>query len=182
MNPYPNQSGSIELICGPMFSGKTEELIRRLRRSQIARQRGAIFKPKRDDRYADNYIVTHTQEKLESHIIEDPKEILEHSYDAHAIGIDEAQFFDERLVSICRKMANGCKRVIIAGLDRDYLGQPFGSMPQLMMEAEYVTKVLAICVKCGSPANYSQRISNDTEQVVVGETDKYEARCRRCYE
>ncbi|MCP5463793.1 MAG: thymidine kinase [Deltaproteobacteria bacterium] len=175
-------NGWIELVCGPMFSGKTEELIRRLRRAQIAKQRVAIFKPRIDDRYSDSYIVSHTQMKLESYIIDDPKEILNLSYDAHAIGIDEAQFFDERLIPICRKMAIGGKRVIVAGLDKDYRGLPFGSMPLLMTEAEYVTKLLSICVKCGNPANFSQRISTDSQTVVVGETDKYEARCRRCYE
>lgn len=175
-------NGWVELICGPMFSGKTEELIRRLRRAEIARQRVAIFKPKTDNRYEANHIVSHTQMKLESHIVEDPREILEHSYDAHAIGIDEAQFFDERIIPICRKMANGGKRVIVAGLDRDYLCEPFGSMPHLLIEAEYVTKLLAICVQCGNPANFSQRISKDKGQVVVGEKDKYEARCRKCYE
>ncbi len=175
-------SGWIELVCGPMFSGKTEELIRRLRRAQIARQRVAIFKPKLDNRYIENCIVSHTRMQLESYVIEDPKEILDHSYDAHVIGVDEAQFFDERLISVCRKMANGGKRVIVAGLDKDFRAQPFGPMPLLLTEAEYVTKLLAICVDCGAPANFTQRVSKDKDQVVIGETDKYEARCRRCYQ
>ena len=115
-------------------------------------------------------------------MVSNPKEILEHSYDAHVIGVDEAQFFDETLIHVCRKMANGGKQVIVAGLDKDYLARPFGCLPQLMVEAEEVTKLLSICMKCGSPANFSQRITSDKGQVVVGETDKYEARCRRCYE
>lgn len=183
MNQQPINTGWIELVCGPMFSGKTEELIRRLRRAQIARQRVAIFKPKIDNRYGgEDHIVSHTQMKLESYTIEDPREILEHSYDAHTVGVDEAQFFDERLIAICRKMANGGKRVVVAGLDKDYRGQPFGPMPLLLTEAEYVTKLLAICVRCGAPANFTQRMSSDNGQIVVGETDKYQARCRRCYE
>lgn len=178
----PNSTGWIELICGPMFSGKTEELIRRLRRAQIAKQRVAIFKPKIDDRFSQNHIVSHSSLKLESHLVEKPGEILENSYDAHVIGIDEAQFFDETLVGVCRKMANGGKRVIVAGLDKDYMGNPFGAIPSLLVEAEQVVKLLAICMKCGSPANFTQRVSQDKGQVVVGEADKYEARCRRCYE
>lgn len=181
MTAHLNQ-GSIELICGPMFSGKTEELIRRLRRSQIAKQRVAIFKPLTDDRYSDSKIVSHNQAALKSFSIKKPKEILENSYEAHVVGIDEAQFFDDSLVDVCRKLANGGKRVVLAGLEKDYLGQPFGAMPLLLTEAEYVTKVTAICVRCGAPANFSQRLSKEQTQVLVGETDKYEARCRRCYE
>jgi thymidine kinase len=177
-----NNSGWIELICGPMFSGKTEELIRRLRRAQIAKQRVAIFKPKIDNRFGNNHIVSHSSLKLESFLVETPKDILEHSYDAHVIGIDEAQFFDETLIPVCRKMANGGKRVLVAGLDKDYTGNAFGSMPLLLTEAEEVSKLLSICMKCGAPANFTQRLSMDKEQVVVGEADKYEARCRRCYE
>ena len=182
MNMHYFPSGWIEVICGPMFSGKTEELIRRLRRAQIAKQRVAIFKPKIDTRYSDTAIVSHTQMKLESHLVESPREILEHSYDAQIIGIDEAQFFDETLIHVVRKMANGGKRVILAGLDRDYRGQAFGPMPLLLTEAEEVTKVTAICMKCGAPAHFSQRLSLERGQVLVGETDKYEARCRRCFE
>lgn len=178
----PFQSGWVEVICGPMFCGKTEELIRRLRRAQIAKQRVAIFKPKVDNRYADTAIVSHNRESLESFMVESPREILEHSYDAQVIGIDEAQFFDETLFPVVKKMANGGKRVILAGLDRDFRAQPFGVMPLLLTEAEYVTKLLAICMKCGSPANFSQRLSAEKGQVVVGETDKYEARCRRCFD
>ena len=182
MQSLPTQSGWIEVICGPMFSGKTEELIRRLRRAQIARQRVSIFKPQTDNRYSSEHIVSHSQNKLESFMIAKPKQILEHSYESHVIGIDEAQFFDDSLVDVVRKLANGGKRVIIAGLEKDAMNQPFGCMPLLLIEAEYITKVQSICVRCGSPANYSQRTSLDEGQVVVGETDKYEARCRRCYE
>lgn len=182
MQNTPNQSGWIEVICGPMFSGKTEELIRRLRRAQIARQRVSIFKPQTDNRYSTEHIVSHSQNKLESFMIARPKEILERSYESHVIGIDEAQFFDDSLVDVVRKLANGGKRVIIAGLEKDAMNQPFGCMPLLLIEAEYITKVQSICVRCGNAANYSQRISDDQGQVVVGEADKYEARCRRCYE
>lgn len=175
-------SGWIEVVCGPMFSGKTEELIRRMRRAQIAKQRVAIFKPKVDNRYSETDIVSHNKNKLPSFMVEDPTEILEHSYDAHVVGIDEAQFFDERLLSIARKMAHGGKRVILAGLDKDYMAKPFGSMPQLIIEADDVTKILAICMKCGAPANFSQRLTKKDGQVLVGETDHYEARCRRCFD
>lgn len=181
MQTLPNHSGWVEVICGPMFSGKTEELIRRLRRAQIARQRVAIFKPITDNRYSTAHIVSHSQDKLESFMIARPKEILEHSYEAHVVGIDEAQFFDASLLEIVRKLANGGKRVVIAGLEKDYLNQPFGCMSDLLIEAEYITKVQSICMCCGNPANYSQRLSSDAGQIVVGEKDKYEARCRRCY-
>lgn len=182
MNTPNSHNGWIELICGPMFSGKTEELIRRLRRAQIARQRVAIFKPRTDDRYTTDHIVSHSQMKLKSHIVTHPEQILKHSCDAHAIGIDEAQFFNEDLVAVCRKMASGGKRVIVAGLDKDYRCRPFGAIPQLMVEAEYVTKLLAICMRCGQAANFSQRLSDEKDQIVVGQKDKYEARCRKCYE
>lgn len=182
MISHPFQSGWIEVVCGPMFSGKTEELIKRLRRAQIAKQRVAIFKPKTDDRYSETAIVSHNKEQLDSYMVDSPRDILELSYDAHVIGIDEAQFFDETLIPIARKMANGGKRVVIAGLDKDYLGKPFGCMPLLLTEAEYVSKAMAICMQCGSPAGFSQRLSREKGQVVVGETDKYEARCRRCFE
>lgn len=178
----PSNTGWIEVICGPMFSGKTEELIRRMRRAQIAKQRVAIFKPHIDDRYDSKNIVSHTKMALESHVVQDAKEIINLSVEAQVVGIDEAQFFDETIIHIAKRLANGGKRVIVAGLDKDYMARPFGSMPHLMLEAEYVTKVLSICMKCGNPANFSQRLSHDSGQVVVGETDKYEARCRRCYQ
>ena len=177
-----HKSGWIEVICGSMFSGKTEELIRRLRRAQIARQNVVVFKPKIDDRYDKENIVSHNKQQIKSIVIEKPEEILEHSIFAQVIGIDEAQFFNNDLVDIVQKLADSGKRVIIAGLDKDYRNQPFEPIPQLLAVAEYITKTLAICVRCGAPANYTQRITNSTKRVLVGTTDTYEARCRHCYE
>lgn len=177
----PRHTGWIELVCGPMFSGKTEELIRRLRRAQIARQKVAIFKPVLDNRYSTNNIVSHSNQSIESFLVNKPREILAAQDQAQVFGIDEAQFFDETIVKVCRKLAAAGKRVIVAGLDKDYLGLPFGPMPLLLTEAEYITKVLSICMSCGEPANFSQRLTSDTAQVVIGETDKYEARCRSCF-
>lgn len=170
------------MICGSMFCGKTEELIRRLRRAQIARLRTAIFKPKIDSRYSQDHIVSHNQLKMESHIIEDAGDILPLSERAQVIGIDEAQFFTAELVDICKTLANRGKRVIVAGLDKDFRAVPFGPMPQLMCEADYLKKLQAICMVCGNPANFTQRLTSDSAQVVVGEADIYEARCRTCYE
>ena len=181
MTLTPRTTGWIELICGPMFSGKTEELIRRLIRAQIAKQRVAIFKPIIDNRYNEEYIVSHNQRKIKSIPVEDPKQILNYQNKADVFGIDEAQFFTQSIVEVCDKLAKTGKRIVIAGLEKDYLSIPFGSMPELMVNAEYVTKVLAICVKCGEPANFSQRISTEQKQIVVGEADKYEARCRNCF-
>ena len=181
MTLTPRTTGWIELICGPMFSGKTEELIRRLIRAQIAKQRVAIFKPIIDNRYNEEYIVSHNQRKIKSIPVEDPKQILNYQNKADVFGIDEAQFFTQSIVEVCDKLAKAGKRIVIAGLEKDYLSIPFGSMPELMVNAEYVTKVLAICVKCGEPANFSQRISTEQKQIVVGEADKYEARCRNCF-
>jgi thymidine kinase len=164
-----------------MFSGKTEELIRRLVRAQIAKQRVAIFKPCTDNRFAEDYIVSHNQRKIKSIQVQQTNKILEYQDKADVFGIDEAQFFDTSIVQICRSLANSGKRVVVAGLEKDYLAQSFGSMPDLLVDAEYITKVNAICMKCGDPANFSHRISGETTQVVVGETDKYEALCRRCY-
>ncbi len=178
----PRHGGWIEMVCGPMFSGKTEELIRRLVRAQIAKQKVAIFKPRLDNRYSEEYIVSHNDRKIKSIIIDHPEEILEHAYEAEVIGVDEAQFFDTSIIRVCRELANAGKRVVIAGLEKDYRGEPFGPMPGLLVEAEYITKVLAICVRCGEPANFSQRICSETGQVLVGESDKYEARCRNCYQ
>lgn len=165
-----------------MFSGKTEELIRRLRRAQIARQRVAIFKPKIDNRYSDDHIVSHSELKIPSKVVSSPREILENSLEAQVIGIDEAQFFDETLVQVCQKLANMGKRVIVAGLDQDYRGKPFEPIPQLLAVAEYITKTHAICVVCGNPANHTQRKTKDSERVLVGASDVYEARCRNCFE
>ncbi len=178
----PRNAGWIEVICGSMFSGKTEELIRRIRRAQIAKMDTIIFKPKVDDRYSPEHIVSHNQMKLNSKIVETSDEILTQSQKAEVVAIDEAQFFDEDIVEICKILAKQKKRVIVAGLDTDYRGEPFGPMPNLICEADYVDKLRAICVKCGNPATYTQRTSKDSERVVIGETDIYEARCRNCYE
>jgi thymidine kinase len=178
----PRDSGWIEVICGSMFSGKTEELMRRIRRAQIAKMDTIIFKPKVDDRYSPSHIVSHNQMKLNSEIVETSDEILTGSQKAEVIAIDEAQFFDDDIVEICKILAKQKKRVIVAGLDTDYRGEPFGPMPYLMCEADYVDKLRAICVKCGNPATYTQRTSKDSQRVIIGETDIYEARCRNCYE
>ncbi len=177
----PHDTGWIEVICGSMFSGKTEELIRRLRRAQIAKQRVAIFKPSIDTRYSQNHIVSHNEQSLPSVVVHDPTEILLLSSDATVIGIDEAQFFGLGLVPVCEELADKCKRVIVAGLDQDYRGEPFEPIPQLLAIAEYITKTLAICVVCGNPANRTQRVSKSTERVLVGAMDVYEARCRKCF-
>lgn len=174
--------GWIEVIVGSMFSGKTEELIRRLRRAQIAQQKVAIFKPVIDNRFSEDHIVSHNEQRIPSTAIEDVSEIIEKAKDARVVAIDECQFFDPAIIEICQKLANQQKRVIVAGLDQDYRGVPFDPMPQIMAIAEYVTKTLAICVKCGNPANKTQRVTKQTDRVVVGALDAYEARCRNCYE
>ncbi len=176
------RAGSCEVICGPMFSGKTEELIRRLRRAQIARQRVVILKPSVDVRYSGDHIVSHSQQRIPSITVRNAAEILEHAADAEVIGIDEAQFLDQGLVDVCERLANAGKRVIVAGLDLDYRGRPFEPIPQLLARAEYITKALAICVVCGAPAARSQRVSSREERILVGSTDLYEARCRSCFE
>jgi len=181
MTLTPKNSGWIEVICGPMFSGKTEELIRRLVRSQIAQQKVTIFKPTLDDRYSEDYIVSHNKRKIKTLTVRKASDIEKYSQDANVIGIDEAQFFDLSLVNICKKLADDGKRIVIAGLEKDFQAIPFGPMPQLLVDAEYVTKVNAICIRCGNPANFSQRISDEKKQVVIGEIDKYEARCRKCF-
>lgn len=178
----PRDAGWIEVICGSMFSGKTEELIRRVRRAQIAKMNTVIFKPKVDDRFSPEHIVSHNQIKMNSQIVETSDEILTKSQKAEVVAIDEAQFFDDDIVEICKILAKQKKRVIVAGLDTDYRGEPFGPMPHLMCEADYVDKLRAICVVCGNPATYTQRTSKDSQRVVIGETDIYEARCRNCYE
>ena len=178
----PRNCGWIEVVCGPMFSGKTEELIRRLVRAQYAKQRVAIFKPKTDTRYSNDYIVSHNKRKIKSIIVELSDDIYEYKNKADVFGIDEAQFFDDKLVDIVNKLAKNDKRVVIAGLDKDYTGKTFGPIHQLMVDAEYVSKVNAICMICGDPASFTQRISSEKDLVVVGETDKYEARCRKCFQ
>lgn len=182
MTLTPKNTGWIEVICGPMFSGKTEELIRRLVRAQIAKQKVAIFKPCVDKRFSEDFIVSHNQRKIKSIQVQKANQILEYRGKADVFGIDEAQFFDDSIVEICKDLAKCGKRVVVAGLEKDYMGEGFGSMPDIMVDAEYITKVNAICMNCGDPANYSHRISSEKKQVVVGETDKYEALCRRCYE
>ena len=175
--------GWIEVICGSMFSGKSEELIRRLRRAQIARQRVQTFKPRIDARYSEAHIVSHSDQKIASDSVASAREILDRTdMRTEVVGIDEAQFLDSELVEVCNKLANMGKRVIVAGLDQDYAGRPFEPMPQLLCIAEYITKTLAICMRCGNPANHTQRLIDSGERVVVGAGDIYEARCRRCFE
>jgi len=175
--------GWIEVVVGPMFSGKSEELIRRLRRAEFARQRVQIFKPAIDQRYAANEIVSHSGLGIESDNVTRASEIMDKVQPrAEVIGIDEAQFLGEEVVDVCTKLANLGKRVIVAGLDTDYLGRPFEPMPRLLAIAEEITKLLAICVRCGNPAVHTQRLVESEELVVVGATGIYEARCRRCFE
>ena len=181
LNIVHKDMGWIEVICGPMFSGKSEELIRRLRRAEIARLKTAIFKPLIDDRYSTAHIVSHSAQRIASIAVGSTAEILEKSQDAQVVGIDEAQFFDLSLVDVCQQLADGGKRVIVAGLDQDYTGKPFEPIPQLLAVAEYITKTLAICMQCGNPAGRTQRLSKDSARVVVGAADIYEARCRFCH-
>jgi thymidine kinase len=165
-----------------MFSGKSEELIRRLRRARIARQRVQVFKPRIDTRFSHDHIVSHSEMRHESGVVETAAEIIEQVRpDTDVVGIDEGQFFDNDLVNVANELARRGVRVIIAGLDQDYTGKPFEPMPQLLAVAEYITKTHAICVRCGQPANYSQRTVEVEGQVVVGASDAYEARCRRCF-
>ena len=175
------KAGSIEVICGSMFSGKTEELIRRMKRAQFAKQKVEIYKPCIDVRYSEDQVVSHDSHSIPSIPIESPASMLDISSDVEVVGIDEAQFFDDTLVDVVQTLANKGIRVIIAGLDTDFLGKPFGPMPALMAVAEDIQKVHAICVKCGSPANHSHRLSASDELVVLGETDIYEPLCRHCY-
>ncbi len=177
----PKDIGWIEVVAGCMFSGKTEELIRRLKRAQIAKFNVKIFKPHIDTRYSVDEIVSHSSLSLPSILVKDAKEILDNCEDAQVIGIDEAQFFSNDLIQVCETLANSGKRVIVAGLDQDYKGIPFEPIPQLLAIAEYITKTLAICVICGNPADRTQRIVNSNERVLVGAADQYEARCRKCH-
>ena len=178
---HAKQSGWMEVICGSMFSGKTEELIRRLRRAEMAGQQVEIFKPKLDNRYADEEVVSHNQNKIKSTPVETPNEILLLGSNCDVVGIDEAQFFDESIVEVANQLANNGVRVVIAGLDMDYMGRPFGPMPNLMATAEYVTKVHAICKRTGNLANYSMRTSGSDDLVQLGETDSYEAVSRKVF-
>ena len=178
---HAKQSGWMEVICGSMFSGKTEELIRRLRRAEMAGQNVEIFKPKIDTRYDDIEVVSHNHNKIRSTPVESSNEILLLGSTCDVIGIDEAQFFDEGIIEVANQLANNGIRVVIAGLDMDFLGRPFGPMPFLMATAEYVTKVHAICRKTGNLANYSMRISKNQDLIQLGETDSYEAVSRRVF-
>ena len=181
MRDLGHKTGWIEVICGSMFSGKTEELIRRLNRAKIAQQHVEIFKPAVDSRYHAEDIVSHNANAIRSTPLQSAQEILLLAGDCEVVGIDEAQFFDEGVVEVANKLADAGKRVIVAGLDMDFAGKPFGAMPALMAIAEFVTKVHAICVVCGEIANYSYRTVKNEETVFLGESDKYEARCRKCY-
>jgi thymidine kinase len=181
LNLKNQNSGWIEVICGGMFSGKTEELIRRLRRAKIAKLSVVIFKPQLDSRFKKEHIVSHNKTEMESILIKDPTKILKLAINCQVVGIDETQFFDNKIIEVCQKLVKDNKRIIIAGLDKDYQGRPFKPMPQLMAEADYLDKLRAICTRCGSPASYSQRITQDLEKIVLGELDKYEPRCRGCF-
>src|SRR5574339_941290 len=178
----PNQ-GWIEVITGSMFSGKSEELIRRIRRAQIARQKVQVFKPRFDDRFAADHIISHSDIRLPSENVSSARALLDAvDPDTDVVGIGEGQFFDLELPMVCNSLADGGKRVIVAGLDQDYLGKPFEPMPQLLAIAEYITKTLAICVVCGDPANHTQRLVASTDRVLVGASGVYEARCRHCFD
>ncbi len=179
----PGNTGWIEVICGPMFSGKTEELIRRLRRAEIARQKVLVFKPRIDTRYDEVNIISHSQLSMPSIPITSSEEIMHYiTPGTQVVGIDEVQFFGAELVSICQQLADRGIRVICAGLDQDYRGLPFEPVPQLLAIAEYITKTLAICVVCGNPASRTQRLIPSKERILVGAGNVYEARCRKCHQ
>ena len=176
-------AGWIEVITGGMFSGKSEELVRRLRRAVIARQRVQVFKPRRDTRHAVERLVTRDNRELDARAVADSAELRRHlEAEVQVVGIDEVQFFGDEIVDLLTELADDGVRVVVAGLDQDYLRRPFGPMPRILALAEYVDKMHAVCVRCGSTAHYSQRIAGGGEQVQVGDTDAYEARCRTCYE
>ena len=175
------QTGSIEVICGSMFSGKTEELLRRLKRAEFAKLTIAVFKPKIDIRYDNQNIVSHDSNTIVSTAVETPDEILKLAKNSKVIAIDEAQFFNANLIHVCNKLANEGKRVIVAGLDMDFLGKPFGVMPQILAIAENITKVHAICLDCGRIANHSFRLTKNKELVQLGQVDEYKPLCRICF-
>jgi len=183
MNFAKGSLGWIEVVCGPMFSGKSEELIRRLRRAEIARQRVQIFKPTLDLRYSDDHIVSHSELRIRSTAVKDAAE-LESRLDlrTEVIGIDEAQFLGPAIEEVVVRLADMGKRIVIAGLDTDYLGRPFHPMPELLAVADEITKTLAICMQCGNPAKHTQRLVASEDLIVVGAAGMYEARCRRCFE
>lgn len=174
-------AGWIEVVCGSMFSGKTEELIRRLNRALLAKQTVEIFKPAVDNRYHESDVVSHNENAIRSTPVQFANDITLLAGNCDVVGIDEAQFFDDSLIEVCENLAASGKRVIIAGLDMDFEGNPFGPMPHLMARAEYVTKVHAICMKCGALASYSYRLSDNKQKVMLGEQSTYEARCRKCF-
>ena len=183
MDVVTGHLGWIEVICGPMFSGKTEELIRRLRRAVIARKRVEVFKPAIDNRYSDDEIVSHGDLRMESQVVSDAREITDRlDWRSEVVGIDEANFMGPNLVDVVQRLADGGKQVIVSGLDTDYLGRPFAPIPELLALAESITKTLAICMRCGNPAKHTQRLRGSEDLIVVGAADMYEARCRRCFE
>jgi thymidine kinase len=183
MTVIPRHAGWLEVVCGSMFSGKTEELIRRLKRAQIGRLKVQCFKPVIDDRYSKDHVMSHDSSRLLSMPVEKAWQILENVDDnTRVVGIDEVQFFDEAVVEVCQKLANRGVRVICAGLDMDFRGQPFEPMPKLLAVAEYVTKLNAICMSCGGPACRTQRLINDEKRISVGSKEMYEARCRFCHD
>ena len=176
-----NRSGWIEVIAGSMFSGKTEELIRRLKRAKLAGQKVEIFKPRVDNRYSEEEVVSHDENTIRSSPVDSAINILMLTSNVDVVGVDEAQFFDRGLVEVCNKLADQGVRVIVAGLDMDYLAKPFGSMPDLLAVADYITKVHAICMKCGNLAQYTHRKTTEDKRVLLGEKDTYEPLCRKCY-
>jgi thymidine kinase len=183
MELVSGHTGWIEVVCGPMFSGKSEELMRRLRRARIARKRVQVFKPALDDRYSADEIVSHGEQRMKSEVVSSAKEILEKlDWRTQVLGVDESNFFGPELVEVAAQLADTGKQVIIAGLDTDYLGRPFPPMPELLCVAESITKMLAICMRCGNPAKHTQRLVECDDLIVVGAADAYEARCRRCFE
>lgn len=183
MQSQGRPSGWIEVVCGPMFSGKTEELIRRVKLSLIAKQRVQVFKPQIDDRYANEYIISHSEQKVVCTPVKNSREILDLVRDnTRIVGVDEAQFFDENIIDVCEKLANRGMRVIVAGLDQDFMGKPFGKIPELLAIAESVLKLKAVCMTCGGAATKTQRLVRLTEQIVVGSGEAYEARCRVCHD
>ena len=182
LNMMRDTDGWVEMICGCMFSGKTEELIRRLRRAQIAQQSVIVFKPSIDDRFDVQDVVSHNEQRIPSLPVKTAREIEEKAVDAQVIGIDEVQFIEGDLPAAVRRLANAGKRVVVAGLDTDYRGEPFEPVPTIMCEAEFVTKLMAVCHKCGASAHRTQRIGGGTERVIVGGKALYEARCRNCWE
>jgi thymidine kinase len=183
MDMMTSNTGWIEVVCGPMFSGKSEELIRRLRRARIARKRVQVFKPVLDDRYSLTEIVSHGDIRMPSETVQDTPEILKKlDWRTEVVGVDEANFFGPALIELAQQLADSGKQVIIAGLDTDFMGRPFAPMPELLAVAESIAKTLAICMRCGNPAKHTQRLVESTDLIVVGAAGMYEARCRRCFE